>query len=201
MTTIVEVVPYNPRWPRAFEEERCRLLAMLAPVDVIELIEHIGSTAVPGLAAKPVLDILLGVSNPAILDVSREEPWNPELDKVIEPAGHPLHVQLVRALARLGYVYRGEASIQGRLFFRKDTGLARTHHIHVALVGGAFWKDHLLFRDYLRAHPDWAKAYGELKRKMAMEHGHSRLAYTDAKDPLIQELMARAQAWRERGQI
>ena len=142
---------------------------------------------------------MLGVSNPAILDVSQEEPWNAQNEQAIEPKGHALHVHLVKALSRLRYVYRGEASIPGRLFFRKDRGPNRTHHIHVAKVGSEFWQSHLLFRDYLRAHPEWASVYGELKRKLAIEHGHSRAAYTDSKGPLIAELVSRAEAWKARG--
>lgn len=201
MSLIIEIAEYDPRWPRLFEQERCRLLGQFAHFDIIELIEHIGSTAVPGLAAKPVIDILFGVSNRDILDVRAEEAWKAEDDKHIAPAGPRLHVELVEGLARLGYVYRGEASIEGRLFFRRDEGGHRTHHVHVAMFGGRFWTEHLLFRDYLRAHPEWARAYGELKRKLALEHGHSRAAYTDAKAPLIAELMAKAEAWRSRGGI
>ena len=201
MSLIIEIAEYDTRWPRMFEQERCRLIGQFAQFDIIELIEHIGSTAVPGLAAKPVLDILLGVGNKDILDVHSEEAWNAEADKHISPRGPRLHVELVDGLARLGYVYRGEASIPGRLFFRKDTGGHRTHHIHVAKFGGDFWQSHLLFRDYLRAHPEWAHAYGELKRKLAMEHGHSRAADTDAKTPLINELLSKAEAWRARGGV
>lgn len=199
MSLIVEIADYDPRWPRMFEQERCRIIGQFAHLDIIELIEHIGSTAVPGLAAKPVIDILLGVANRDILDVRSEEPWNAEDDKHIAPRGPRIHVELVEGLARLGYVYRGEASIEGRLFFRRDSGGHRSHHVHVAMFGGRFWTEHLLFRDYLRAHPEWAHAYGELKRKMAMEHGHSRAAYTDAKAPLITELLSKAEAWRARG--
>jgi GrpB-like predicted nucleotidyltransferase (UPF0157 family) len=201
MSLVVEVVDYSTLWPRMFEEERCRIIGVLAPVDIIDVIEHIGSTAVPHLAAKPVIDILLGVTNLDILDVRSEEPWNAEVDKAIEPVGPAIHRYLVQALEMLGYVYRGEADIAGRLFFRKNTGQHRTHHVHVAQTGGAFWNEHLLFRDYLRTHPEWAKVYGEKKRKLALEQGHSRAAYTDAKGPLITELLSKARAWKDRGGI
>ncbi len=130
-----------------------------------------GSTSVPGLIAKPVIDICIGLQEPP-------------------PPGEAIIV----ALADLGYEHRGEHGIPGRHFFRK--GAPRSHHLHVVLHGNDFWVRHLLFRDYLRAHPDEAEAYADLKRLLAIRHAGDREMYTDSKGPFIAGVLERARAWR-----
>lgn len=118
----------------------------------------------PGLAAKPIIDIMPGVE-----DINR--------------ARGPL----VAAMEGLGYESLGEYGIVGRLYFRR--GEPRSHHVHVFEVGHPEWRKHLLFRDYLRAHPEVAAEYGALKRELASAHRTDRAAYTDAKGPFIARIL------------
>ena len=157
----VRVVPYDASWPRLFQEESLRLRASLAPL-AIEL-EHTGSTSVPGLAAKPVLDILAGV---------------PE-QLAIAP--------YVAALVAAGYVHRGEQGIPGREFFRR--GDPRAYHIHLTRVGSGFWREHLAFRDYLRSHADVRDEYARLKVALAARFPADRAAYIDSKAPFIRRVL------------
>jgi GrpB-like predicted nucleotidyltransferase (UPF0157 family) len=124
---------------------------------------------VPGLAAKPVLDLLAGLDS---LDV--------------EPAR-------IRAMEALGYEALGEYGLPRRLFFRKGRD-ARTHHVHAVEFGGPHWRRHLAVRDYLRAHPDEAAAYEGEKRRIAA-HAADRDEYTTRKAPYVEALEARALAW------
>jgi GrpB-like predicted nucleotidyltransferase (UPF0157 family) len=166
MSEPIRVVEYDPNWPALYEEEKAPILRVLGSV-VLD-IQHIGSTAVPGAAAKPIIDIMVGVDDP----VAGE--------KCIQP------------LETIGYEFRGEAGIPGRLFFGKGT--PRTHHLHVVDQDGDFWKSHILFRDFLRAHPDEAERYCELKRQLAARFAADREAYTEAKAPLIESALAKARA-------
>ncbi len=163
----VRIVDYDPAWPAAFEDERGRIARALAGLgDGIVAIEHAGSTAVPGLAAKPIIDILVGVRD---LSVGEES---------------------VRPMEALGYEYRGEAGVPGRFYFRK--GNPRTHHVHMVVHGGEFWESHIAFRDLLRTRGDLVEEYGALKRKLAERYGNDRVAYTDAKTPFIQAALSHA---------
>src|SRR5438067_11437746 len=155
---IVRLVPYDPAWPELFVAEAARIRGALAMAMPIAL-EHVGSTAVPGLAAKPVLDILGGY--PLASDVR----------------------QYVEALCAAGYVHRGEQGIPGREFFRR--GDPRCYHLHLARAGGAFWCEHLAFRDYLRAHAGVRDDYAELKRELAERFPRDREAYMAGKAPFI----------------
>ena len=131
----VIVIPYNARWPRLFEEEKGLILRQIGPQ--VLAIEHVGSTAVPGLASKPTLDILVGVRR-------------------LEDAK-----ACVGPLADVGYEYvpEYEAEIPDRRYFHKGPAVARTHHLHMVEFGGAFWTRNLLFRDWLRTHPEDARRY------------------------------------------
>ncbi len=162
----VELVPYDETWPALFEQERARIERVVG--SWVEHIEHVGSTAVPGLAAKPILDILIGVRS---LPEAQQ--------RCIEP------------FERLGYEYRGDAGVPGRLFFRKGDP-KKSHHLHVAEVGDAFWEHHLLFRDYLRTHQETALEYAGLKRALAECYHDDRAAYTEAKTDFISEVVQRA---------
>lgn len=197
MSLRVEIVDYDARWPAMFAAEHARLAAAFEAASVRGVIEHMGSTSVPGLAAKPIIDVMVGLDEPAALDLTGEEPWRAYEDRDLEPRGSEAHVRLVRAVQALGYVYRGEAAIAGRLFFRRNTGSARTNHLHVAARGSDAWVNHLLFRDFLRAHPAAAEIYARTKRELAARLGHDRAAYTDAKTPLIRELMDQARTWAD----
>src|SRR6185436_17359450 len=131
----VEIVPYDPAWPRLFDDERTALTAALGPW-LVGPVEHIGSTAIPGLVAKPVIDIMAGV---ATLDASR-------------PA--------LAAAATLGYCYFPYRPDSEHWFCKPSTAV-RTHHLHLVPFGSAQWSGVIAFRDYLRAHPDIAAEYRE----------------------------------------
>lgn len=166
----VVVVEYDPRWPARFASERDSILAALD--DLVTAVHHVGSTAVPGLAAKPIIDIL------------------------VEARTADLSADQIVAMERLGYEYRGEAGIAGRRFFRK--GQPRSHHVHLFEHGHPEVEKHLLFRDYLRAHPEEAARYATLKRDLAARFGADRAGYTDSKDSFIAKVVERARARRQR---
>jgi len=158
----VEIVPYDPSWPRQFADESGVLRRALAPWLVGD-VEHIGSTAVPGLAAKPVIDIMAGVLT---LDDSR---------------------QAIAAAAELGYCYWPyQADVEH--WFCKPSPSVRTHHLHLIPVGTQAWLRPLAFRNYLRRHGEVAAEYEALKRRLALEHRLDREAYTEAKRPFIDRI-------------
>ncbi len=163
----VEIVDYDPAWPSRFEQERRRLAGALGPEAVA--IEHIGSTAVPGLVAKPVIDMLVGLRD------------------------YPLQPERIAAVERIGYAYRGELGIPGRQYFRM--GSPDAYHVHAVLHGGELWRRHVAFRDWLRVHAGDAALYGELKRRLAAEHRDDRARYTEAEEPRsLEDVLARAGA-------
>ena len=166
----VEIVKYDLRWPVLFDEEARRLRAILDPSLIMGL-EHFGSTAVPDLSAKPIIDILIAVSS---LTDAR--------------AG------FVEALQNLDYVFWAENPKQDRMFFVKGMppfGAKRSHHVHVTEPDGEMWK-RLAFRDCLRANPDEAGTYDRLKRSLATEYQNDREAYTQAKSAYIEGVMRKA---------
>jgi GrpB-like predicted nucleotidyltransferase (UPF0157 family) len=159
----IVVTDYDPKWVEMYEQDRSAILGGLGAM--ARGIEHVGSTAVPGLAAKPIIDILLGVDAD-------------DLDRIIEP------------LERIGYEYNPdwEISLPHRRYFRRllPDGTS-THHLHAVPIGGEFWQRHLRFRDYLRANPSKAEEYGALKREIARQHQGS-IDYTFAKTEFIQSI-------------
>lgn len=184
MSNAVKIVAYQAAWIEEFIRERDGLLTACGTK--LTAIEHIGSTSVPGLAAKPIIDILAGVSEPELLSVTGESTTH---SAKITPAGNAAHVALVESVCRLGYVYRGEYGIPRRLFFGKPATPPRLVHIHLVLKDSAFWRNHLKFREYLRAHPDAAERYGALKRRLAEEYGSDRDGYTNAKSAFITQCL------------
>ena len=166
----VVVGPYDPRWPKFFEEERVRIERAIGPW--VEEIEHVGSTAVPGLAAKPVIDVMVGVG-------SLED----------SPA-------IVGRLEAIGYEYvpEFERQMPSRRYFRKLREGRRTHQIHLVERSNLEWWDrHVLFRDHLRAHPDIANEYARLKYELARRFRDDREAYTRAKTEFISEVVRSAE--------
>ena len=166
----VEVVPHNPRWRNAFEAEAKHIGAALG--ENVVAIHHIGSTAIPDIYAKPVIDLLVEVGN--ITEVDERS----------------------SAMEALGYEAMGEFGIPSRRYFRKDNqeGI-RTYQIHVFEAGSAQIDRHLAFRDYMIAHPEDARKYSELKRKLAKEHSQSINGYMDGKDSFIKEIDRKALRW------
>jgi GrpB-like predicted nucleotidyltransferase (UPF0157 family) len=169
----ITIENYDPAWPAEFEKERTRLQAALGPM--VTSIEHVGSTAVPGLAAKPIIDVLVGVRS------MREA-----RSRSIDP------------LRALGYRYMSEyeAWLPGEMLFRKGMPGPWTHHAHVMEPSSARWDELMLVRDYLRNHSDVANAYGSLKRALAVLFGDDIAGFRDAKRPFLQAVMAKAQAER-----
>ncbi len=166
----VEIVDYDPRWPALFDEEAHRLRATLDPSLIMGL-EHFGSTAVPNLSAKPIIDILIAVRSLA----DAQAPF-------------------IEGLRNLDYVYWADNPRKDRMFFVKGMppfGSRRSHHVHVTETRGEMWQ-RLAFRDYLRAHPEEARTYEQLKRRLATEHPADREAYTDAKSAYIESVMRKA---------
>jgi GrpB-like predicted nucleotidyltransferase (UPF0157 family) len=159
----VRVVEYDERWPSLFAAEALRLREACATLPVT--LEHVGSTAVPGLCAKPVLDIL---------------------------AGHPPDTpaaSYVTPFRRVGYEHRGDRGIPGHQFFRR--GQPRAYHIHLVEQGGALWREYLAFRDVLRSDPDAKREYTELKRALAGRFSRDREGYIDGKTTFVRTMLSR----------
>ena len=161
----VVVVDHDPEWPRQFERLRDRVARALGPL--AERIEHVGSTAVPGLAAKPVIDLDVVVRSPA--DVG--------------PA--------IERLATLGYRHQGDLGIAGREAFLWPPGEPR-HHVYVCPATSEALRSHLLFRDYLRSHPAAAERYGAAKRRAAHAFPDDRDGYLEAKRAVVEDILADA---------
>jgi len=162
----VEIFAYDPAWPLRFESERQLLAGVLQPWLSGE-IEHIGSTAVPGLPAKPVIDIMAPVRS---LDESRSA---------------------IEALKQPGYVYFPYRS-DVMHWFCKPSPAIRTHHLHLVPFGSRLWTERLTFRDYLRSHASAAAEYAAMKDELANVFRFDREAYTDAKGPFIERILAAA---------
>ena len=158
----VEIVPYDPAWPARFVDEMAILRVALAAW-LAGPIEHIGSTAIAGLAAKPVIDIMVGVLT---LEASR-------------PA--------IAAAERIGYCYAPYRP-DSEHWFCKPSFAHRTHHLHLVPVDTPLWRGSLAFRDHLRANPHLGRQYERLKRRLAIEHHFDREAYTEAKRPFIERV-------------
>lgn len=162
----VRVVAYDSTWPALFEAEVARIAPALAAQRLSPVLEHMGSTSVPGLAAKPIIDILGG--------------WHDARDRE----------RIIAALTDAGYTYRGEQGIPGRDFFRR--GEPRQYHLHLTAVGSAFWHDHRAFRDFLRAHADAAADYASLKQALAARFPFDRESYIEGKTEFVHAILERA---------
>ena len=165
---IARVVDYDPRWPQIYEDERARILSAIGPW--VAGIEHVGSTAIPGLAAKPIIDILVGL-------------------KTLANAVH-----CIPRLQAVGYEYvpEYEKEVPERRYFRKGPLENRTHHVHMVEKGSDFWVKHLRFRDYLRDHPEDARRYERLKRELAARFTDDRDSYTESKTDFVESIVQRA---------
>ena len=169
----VELVSYKPSWVLAFARE-ARVWRQVLGQNLVA-VHHIGSTAVPAMLAKPVIDILCVVSSLAAVDAAT------------------LHLQA------LGYTAKGENGILGRRYFqKKDDQGAHSHHVHIFAVGADPIEQHLAFRDYLRVHPAAAARYSEVKVLALANQPLTRQAYQDTKAPFIVALQAEAVAWYRR---
>jgi GrpB-like predicted nucleotidyltransferase (UPF0157 family) len=160
----VTLCAYSPLWRRTFVNERRRLRRHAGGQPC--RIEHIGSTAVPGLTAKPIIDMAI-----CIPTFRRLKTW-------------------IRILTEAGYGYKGEYGLPGRHFFVR--GEPVTHHLHLVESGSDHWNKWILFRDHLRRRPDAARRYNAFKRRMALRHRLDRDAYTRSKTPFIARMLMEA---------
>jgi GrpB-like predicted nucleotidyltransferase (UPF0157 family) len=164
------LVPHTLGWAKLFDEEKDRL--QMAIGDYVKDIQHVGSTSIPGIVAKPIIDI--GVAGNSY----------EEATICVEP------------IERLGYEYKGENGIPRRHYFVK--GSPRTHHVHVVEMTSLDWQTLVLFRDYLLVHPEMAQKYGELKLRLAQECRNERKAYQQGKAEFIQSVIELAKIRTER---
>lgn len=171
----ISIQPYNPYWSILFEQEKASIESILH--GHVTSIQHIGSTSVPGLGAKPIIDIMAGVPSLAEAD-----------EFCIQP------------IIALGYEYvkAFESEMPQRRFFRKETpDGVRTHHIHLVEINSEWWVEHLLFRDYLRGNKEARHIYEAHKRELAERDWESSNEYSEAKTDCILKLMQEARQWRE----
>ena len=159
----VKVVKHNPEWQNLFKEESQSIIKTLK--ENIVAIHHIGSTAIPGIYAKPIIDLLVEVNQIDLIDRRN------------------------RDMERLGYQAMGEFGIADRRYFRKDDASGtRTHHVHIFEINSPQIKRHLAFRDYMIAHPAEAEQYSDLKRKLAKQFPEDIESYMDGKDEFIKNI-------------
>ena len=166
----IQIVPYNPNWPKLAEEEISSIKNIL-PYNWVIDIQHIGSTAIIGLVAKPIIDICIGVTS-------------------IQKAQ-----KSIRSIEKLGYQFWPENPNKEKMFFVKGMppfGKQRTHHIHIVEHSSDYWKATIRFRDYLLSHQEEAHKYAHLKRKLVQEHFLDREAYTNAKTQFITLILEKA---------
>jgi GrpB-like predicted nucleotidyltransferase (UPF0157 family) len=172
----IEIVPYNPAWPEMFEQEKKHLLGCL-PGDFIRRIEHFGSTAIPNLYAKPIIDILVEVTS---LEETKKK--------------------IVPILKSQGYDYFWRPSFGDDIppfyawFIKRDSKGNRTHHIHMVEHDFEHW-DRLLFRDYLIEHPEAAKEYQDLKLHLAENYPNDRVRYTKEKSEFVVKITKLAKCY------
>lgn len=165
----VKLVPYDPEWKGLFEEEKELLLKHFG--DKIIAIEHIGSTAIPGMSAKPIIDMNVAVSSLDDIDV------------------------FIQELPKLGYEYIPERRFTDRQFFPKGPAENRTHHLNlVEITSETGWRNQLLFRDYLINHPEAREAYQQLKQDLAEKYADNRDKYTERKGAFVMAIIEKVKA-------
>jgi GrpB-like predicted nucleotidyltransferase (UPF0157 family) len=155
---------YNPEWQKLFEKEK-KLLQSIIGNEILD-IQHIGSTSITGMIAKPILDIGIAVDN-------------------FEEA-----TVCIKPLEEIGYIYKGESGIPRRHWFAK--GNIVTHHVHILEIASQTWNNNLIFRDYLIQYPEIAQQYANLKLKLFQEVKGDRDAYQQAKSPFIEQILQQA---------
>jgi GrpB-like predicted nucleotidyltransferase (UPF0157 family) len=170
MGETVVITPYDAQWREMFRRLGSDLRSALG--DVALRIDHIGSTSVPGLAAKPIIDVQISVAGFEPVDAYR------------------------KPLESLGYVFRATNPDLTKRYFREQPGQRRTH-IHVRRAGSWPGQFALLFRDYMRIHQEDAERYAELKYRLAKQYGEDRIGYTEAKSPFIWGVMMKADKWAQ----
>ena len=166
MAEPIIILDYDPVWPERYSALHSRIAGALG--SLAARIEHIGSTAVPGLAAKPIIDIIVVLKSADDL------------------------VSAIEGLSGLGYRHEGDLGIKGREAFATPTGFSKhDHHLYVCTPDWRGYRDQIAFRDYLRGHPVTARAYGRLKRALAARHRDDRRAYSEAKGGFVDAVLNR----------
>ncbi|MHA1348033.1 MAG: GrpB family protein [Candidatus Heimdallarchaeaceae archaeon] len=163
---VVKLNDYDPQWKSLFEKESALILSVAE--EVIEDIQHIGSTAIPGVVAKPIIDVLLAINSLSNIK------------------------KLTDLLTPIGFVYRGEQGIPDRHLFVKGGEDYRTHHLHVVVKEHSEWLKHILFRDYLRKHPKDVEKYSKLKLDLLKKYEFEREKYTESKSDFIEKILEKA---------
>jgi GrpB-like predicted nucleotidyltransferase (UPF0157 family) len=163
---VVRLVESDIGWPALFIAEERRIRELCGTLTL--RLEHVGSTSISGMCAKPILDVAAGRPRDSSI------------------AGY------VAALERAGYQHRGERGVPGRQYFHR--GQPRAYHVHLVEEGGPLWRGYLAFRDYLRAHPEDARRFAELKRRLAARYSHDREGYMEAKSSHVREILRLAGA-------
>jgi GrpB-like predicted nucleotidyltransferase (UPF0157 family) len=162
----VELLSYKPLWKKLYEKEK-KLLQDVLGKDILD-IQHVGSTSVPGVKSKPIIDIAVGIKS---LKIGK---------KFLKP------------LKKLSYEYRGNAGVKGRLFFAKGSRKNRTHYLHVEKLNSKNWKNHIIFRNYLCRNKKAVKEYNKLKERLAKEFKDNRDKYTARKEFFIRKIINKA---------
>lgn len=162
----VQLEEYNEKWKEGFEEQK-KVLKEIFKDDALE-IEHVGSTSIPGLKAKPIIDMAIAVKD---LDVA---------------------LKYVDELEKHGYNFRGNAGVEGRYFFAKGPEDNRTHYLHVEPIDSPNWETHVLYKRYLLENPEVVKEYEKLKKELAKKYPNDRKSYTAGKNEFIQKVLEKA---------
>ncbi|MBQ4584435.1 MAG: GrpB family protein [Bacilli bacterium] len=158
---MVKLEPYTNEWKNEFEKEKEGLSTLLNDFKVD--IQHVGSTSIEGCCAKPIIDILIGIES---LDFSEK---------------------LIALFLEHGYIYK--FNVPGEIYFKKQCDGLTTHHIHIAPIQGQVWKNQILFRDYLRLHPEKLQEYMELKQDLAIQYPDERDRYSKEKEDFILQIL------------
>lgn len=161
----VALQPYTPGWADAFEHESQLIFNLLE--NRILAVEHIGSTAVPGMTSKPILDVMLGIQNMGLAEAC------------------------IDSLVSVGYLRRLNGDLLDRIFLVKGPETLRTHYLSITSVNSQFWIEHILFRDALRSDPTLAAEYLKLKRELAKQFTVDRARYTSAKEQFVRDTIAK----------
>src|SRR5262245_19174687 len=159
----VRLAPYSPEWARLFDQEAALLRTVMGKA--AQHIEHVGSTAIPGMLAKPIIDLVVIMSS-----LDKATAWIPTLEG-------------------LGYEYRDDTGVPGRLLFVKGPHMQRTHHLSLTEMTAEFYKEKLLFRDYLKTHRDAFDEYFKLKKNLALSYPNDREAYTSGKLAFVERIL------------
>ena len=161
---IVKLVPHDPNWKAIFEETRVRLWEVLG--ELVLDIQHVGSSSIPGLPAKPIMDIGIAVQDQSVM------------------------FAIIRKLVSMGYIYRGDGGDEGgHLFVKEIEYEVRSEHLHVVEIDNFQWRNYLHFRDTLTANPELKEEYAQLKLALAKQYPNDREAYLEGKEAFIQRVL------------